>query len=30
VLKQGQYEPMPVEQQVMILYATVNGFRLTH
>jgi F-type H+-transporting ATPase subunit alpha len=26
VLKQGQYEPMPVEQQVMILYATVNGF----
>jgi F-type H+/Na+-transporting ATPase subunit alpha len=26
VLKQGQYEPMKVEQQVMILYATVNGF----
>jgi F-type H+-transporting ATPase subunit alpha len=26
VLKQGQYQPMPVEQQVMILYATVNGF----
>jgi F-type H+-transporting ATPase subunit alpha len=26
VLKQGQYAPMPVEQQVMILYATANGF----
>jgi F-type H+-transporting ATPase subunit alpha len=26
VLKQGQYMPMPVEQQVMILYATANGF----
>src|SRR5438309_1503925 len=26
VLKQGQYEPMPVEQQVMILYAVTNGF----
>jgi F-type H+-transporting ATPase subunit alpha len=26
VLKQGQYQPMPVEQQIMILYATVNGF----
>ncbi len=26
ILKQGQYEPMPVEQQVMIIYATVNGF----
>jgi F-type H+/Na+-transporting ATPase subunit alpha len=26
ILKQGQYNPMPVEQQVMILYATVNGF----
>jgi F-type H+-transporting ATPase subunit alpha len=26
VLKQGQYEPMPVEQQVMILYAVANGF----
>ena len=26
VLKQGQYEPMPVEQQVMILYATANGY----
>jgi F-type H+-transporting ATPase subunit alpha len=26
VLKQGQYVPMPVEQQVMILYAMTNGF----
>jgi F-type H+-transporting ATPase subunit alpha len=26
VLKQGQYEPMPVEQQVMILFAAANGF----
>jgi F-type H+-transporting ATPase subunit alpha len=26
VLKQGQYQPMPVEQQVIILYATVNGY----
>src|SRR4051812_45365175 len=26
VLKQGQYQPMPVEQQVMILFATANGF----
>src|SRR5476651_2482947 len=26
ILKQGQYEPMPVEQQVMILYAAANGF----
>ncbi|MBA3339987.1 MAG: F0F1 ATP synthase subunit alpha [Geodermatophilaceae bacterium] len=26
VLKQGQYAPMPVEQQVMILYAVANGF----
>jgi F-type H+-transporting ATPase subunit alpha len=26
ILKQGQYRPMPVEQQVMILYATANGF----
>lgn len=25
VLKQPQYEPMPVEQQVMILYAVTNG-----
>ena len=26
VLKQPQYQPMPVEQQVMILYAVTNGF----
>jgi len=26
VLKQGQYEPMPVEQQVMTIYAVTNGF----
>jgi F-type H+-transporting ATPase subunit alpha len=26
VLKQGQYQPMPVEQQVMIIYALTNGF----
>jgi F-type H+-transporting ATPase subunit alpha len=26
VLKQPQYHPMPVEQQVMIIYAVTNGF----
>jgi F-type H+-transporting ATPase subunit alpha len=26
VLKQPQYAPMPVEKQVMILYAAINGF----
>jgi F-type H+-transporting ATPase subunit alpha len=26
VLKQGQYQPMPVEKQVMIIYAVTNGF----
>src|SRR5881227_3241242 len=26
VLKQGQYQPMPVEQQIMIIYALTNGF----
>ncbi|MBI4180524.1 MAG: F0F1 ATP synthase subunit alpha, partial [Chloroflexi bacterium] len=26
VLKQGQYKPMPVEQQVIILYAAINGY----
>ncbi len=26
VLKQGQYAPMPVEQQVMSIYAVTNGF----
>ncbi|OGY49032.1 MAG: F0F1 ATP synthase subunit alpha [Candidatus Buchananbacteria bacterium RIFCSPHIGHO2_01_FULL_46_12] len=25
VLKQGQYEPMPVAQQVLIIYAAING-----
>lgn len=26
VLKQKQYEPMPVEQQVALLYASINGY----
>ena len=26
ILKQPQYRPMPVEQQVMIIYAVTNGF----
>jgi F-type H+-transporting ATPase subunit alpha len=26
ILKQGQYQPMAVEQQVMILYAVANGY----
>ena len=26
VLKQGQYEPMAVENQVAIIYAVTNGF----
>ncbi|MDQ3812148.1 MAG: F0F1 ATP synthase subunit alpha, partial [Chloroflexota bacterium] len=26
VLKQPQYQPMPVEQQVMIIYAVTNGY----
>lgn len=26
VLKQGQYEPMPMEYQVAIIYALINGF----
>ncbi|MCL5957925.1 MAG: F0F1 ATP synthase subunit alpha [Chloroflexi bacterium] len=26
VLKQGQYEPMPVEKQISIIYAAVNGY----
>jgi F-type H+-transporting ATPase subunit alpha len=26
VLKQGQYVPMPVERQVLIIYAATNGF----
>jgi F-type H+-transporting ATPase subunit alpha len=27
VLKQGQYQPMPMEDQVAIIYAAVNGYR---
>ena len=26
VLKQGQYRPLPVERQVVILYAATNGY----
>ena len=26
ILKQGQYDPVPVEQQVVLLYAATNGF----
>ncbi len=26
ILKQGQYAPMSIDKQVMIIYATVNGF----
>jgi F-type H+-transporting ATPase subunit alpha len=26
ILKQPQYRPMPVEQQVMVIYAVTNGF----
>lgn len=26
ILKQGQYSPLPVAQQVMIIYAAVNGY----
>jgi F-type H+-transporting ATPase subunit alpha len=26
ILKQGQYEPMPVEDQILIIYAGVRGF----
>ena len=26
ILKQGQYQPMPVERQVLIIYAGTNGF----
>ncbi|NPV26700.1 MAG: F0F1 ATP synthase subunit alpha [Firmicutes bacterium] len=26
ILKQGQYEPMPVEEQVVVIYTAVNGF----
>ena len=26
VLKQGQYQPMPFEQQAMVIFAVTNGF----
>jgi F-type H+-transporting ATPase subunit alpha len=26
VLKQPQYQPLPVEKQVIIIYAAINGF----
>lgn len=26
ILKQGQYSPMPVEEQVVVIYAVTNGF----
>jgi F-type H+-transporting ATPase subunit alpha len=26
VLKQGQYEPLPVEKQILIIYAATNGY----
>ncbi len=26
VLKQGQYQPLPVENQILVIYAGVNGF----
>jgi F-type H+/Na+-transporting ATPase subunit alpha len=26
LLKQGQYEPLPVEKQILIVYAGTNGF----
>jgi F-type H+-transporting ATPase subunit alpha len=26
ILKQGQYEPLPVEKQVVIIYAAINGY----
>ncbi len=26
ILKQGQYEPLPVEKQILIIYAATNGF----
>ena len=26
ILKQGQYQPMPVEKQVLVIYAGTNGF----
>jgi len=26
MLKQGQYEPMPLEEQVIVVFAGVNGY----
>jgi F-type H+-transporting ATPase subunit alpha len=26
ILKQGQYQPLPVERQILIIYAGTNGF----
>jgi len=26
ILKQGQYQPMPVEEQVVVIYAATNGY----
>src|SRR5207253_8704511 len=26
ILKQGQYEPLPVERQALIIYAATNGY----
>src|SRR5262249_40758541 len=26
ILKQGQFQPLPVEKQVVIIYAAVNGY----
>ncbi|MBI3399580.1 MAG: F0F1 ATP synthase subunit alpha, partial [Deltaproteobacteria bacterium] len=26
ILKQGQYKPLPVEKQVLIIYAATNGY----
>jgi len=26
VLKQPQYEPLPIEKQIVVIYAAVNGF----
>ena len=26
LLKQGQYQPLPVEKQILIIYAGTNGF----
>jgi F-type H+-transporting ATPase subunit alpha len=26
ILKQGQYQPMPMEEQVVVIYAGINGY----